>query len=41
MIKLLKIDGGRGYFLNEKDEYILITELSVDRLKQLRRIVTK
>ncbi|NLA52716.1 MAG: hypothetical protein GX860_11465 [Alcaligenaceae bacterium] len=41
MKKLLKIEDGRGYYLDEKDDYVLITELSVDRLKQIIEIVFK
>lgn len=39
MKKLLKIDKGRGYFLSENDEYAVITELSVERLKQIIKLV--
>lgn len=41
MKKLLKIENGRGYYLDDKDDYVSITELSVDRLKQLIEIVFK
>ena len=41
MKKLLKIEKGRGYYLDKNDEYVLITELSVDRLKQIIEIVFK
>ena len=41
MKKLLKIENGRGYYLDEKGDYVLITELSVDGLKQIIEVVFK
>lgn len=41
MKKLLKIEKGRGYFINENDEYVLITELTPENLKNIIEIVFK
>lgn len=39
MSKLLKIENGRGYFLLENGAYAVITEISVERLKQILELV--
>lgn len=39
MKKILKIEHGRGYFLNEKNDYTVVTELSANRLKQILEII--
>ncbi len=39
MKKILKIENGRGLFLNEEGEYSVITELSHKQLRELLELV--